>query len=236
MSANLVLLTQNRPRLLKQCLDSLLASDVKHDRAHGGDRWTLTVIDDGTTDNLAQRYLLDLPKPYCALEVFRNSSHNLGILKSAGVIASERHFRRGEWLCLMDNDCYFRPGWLERMIDMAEATEPMGFQLWGGQNHPFHARWDVEGHRMVECEQLAGTHMFMRWATWDTFGPLESNGPGVLMGEDVRFCEKFRATHARIGVAAPACVVDCGLTSSNGAASPGAWEKNVAREDGLYYE
>src|SRR5271169_1582854 len=105
---NIVLLTQNRYALLRQSIDSLLASAPPQAR-HTGNPWTLTVVDDGTTDNRAQQLLVELPKAYCHLEVWRNSAHNLGILKTSGVRASELHFGRGDWLCLMDNDCYMLP-------------------------------------------------------------------------------------------------------------------------------
>jgi GT2 family glycosyltransferase len=247
---SIVMLTQNRYKLMRQSIESLMASDNRQG-VHGGTgrSWVLTVVDDGTTDNQAQQFLMSLPKTHCDVRVYRNSDHNLGRLKTSGVIASEARFGRRDWLCLADNDTYFKPGWLERMEQMAEASEPHGFRLWGGQNHPHHRGTPLEFQwgrgaeltsgpsiRMNECETLAGTHMFMRWATWDSCGPMVSDGPGVLRGEDVAFCDRVRAAGGRIGVAAPPVVIDAGITSSNGAPSPGADIKIWTREPGVIYE
>jgi hypothetical protein len=123
------------------------------------------------------------------------------------------------------------------MIEMAESSESVCFRLWGGQNHPFHmalAHIRDGDARITECETLAGTHMFMRWETWDKHGPMKSDGPGVQRGEDVYFCQRVRAAGGRIGVASPPCVIDCGITASNGEPSPGAADK--PRVQGVLYE
>jgi glycosyltransferase involved in cell wall biosynthesis len=107
---NIILLTRDRPRLLRQCLDSLFGSAAGRKLPrHHPHPFTLTVIDDGTTDNAAQRILSDLPRNCCRLEVFRNSGHNIGELKSAGVVSADLYFGRGEWLCIADNDVYWQP-------------------------------------------------------------------------------------------------------------------------------
>lgn len=245
---NVAMITRDRYNLLEQAIRTLLASCGESVARTSTRPFTLLVLDDGSTDNRCQRLLQSLPKSHCDLLVYRNSSHWLGELKTSAVEASRGRFGRGDWLCIADNDTFWLAGWLERMEQMAEASEPYGFRLWGGQNHPAHQLWPVVKQPptstadgplfsdMRECETLAGTHMFMRWDTWDLFGPMVSDGPGVLMGEDVRFCRKVRESGGRIGVASPPVVIDAGITSSNGQPSPGAVEKAFTRVPGVIYE
>jgi glycosyltransferase involved in cell wall biosynthesis len=231
---NIVVLTRNRFTLMKQTIESLLVSDKRH--AHTGlmSGYTLLVVDDGSDDPQCQKYLRTLPRPHCAVLWQPASDHYVGELKSAGVFASEKLFGRGDWLCICDNDLWFAAGWLERMTEMAEASEQHGFRLWGGQNHPYHPRWDVADLAigMKECETLAGTHFFMRWATWDAFGPLQSAGPGPCMHEDVLFGERLRKNGGRIGVPVEPCVLDCGLASS----AFGSFSGTVSKMAGVVYE
>ena len=224
---NVVILTRDRPALLRQCIDSLKSSTEDH---------SLTIVDDGTADDSARNYLGFLPGPFCGVIHLADSEHNIGDLKTLGVSASRRRLGVGDWLCIADNDVFWMPGWLDRMHQIAIASEPLGYVLWGGQNHPFHKLWDTEVPGMKSCETLAGTHFFMRWSTWDKFGPLHSRWPGSLAFEDVDFCARIRDAGGKIGVASPPCVIDTGINGTNGAPSPGAVEKLARLVEGVIYQ
>ncbi len=235
---NIVLLTRDRPRLLRQCLDSLFGSVMAGGHKlprHQPHQFTLTVVDDGTTDNVAQRLLSDLPRNYCHLELHRRSDHNIGALRSGGVLSSALRFGRGEWLYLSDNDVYFTVAWLERLTDLAESTESLGFRLWGGQVHPFHQPVASES-RFTEHATLDGPSMLMRWNTWDNCGPMSGNGPGVYQGEDVFFCKAVTNKGGRIAVASPHVVYHTGLTNSEGKPATGYPERAAQRKADIYYE
>ena len=222
VKCNVVIVGRDRHRLMQQCFQSLVENTTD---------FGLTVFDDGS----------EPPYRYSEAHRIDDSNHNLGRLKTLAAYHSQEHWGRGDWLCLADDDCYFHPVWLDTMAALATASEPLGFRLWGGQNHPWHmtpehARPVLEVPGLIESYTLAGTHMFMRWATWNEFGPLESDGPGVCKMEDVRFCQRIKAAGFRIGVADPDVVSNCGLTQTGGTPAPGADEIRRRMAPGVLYE
>ena len=230
---NIVLLIHNRLRLTTQALTSL----ADHTDP---DAYTLTLVDDSSTDFRVQRLCRD----HIAAACFRieNSFHVLSQAKNAGVYWSEQVFGRGEYLCIADNDVYFCEGWLDRMVEAAQDSFFNGFRLWGGQAHPFHqpeaTRRLPNSNRIMHTHDcLAGTHWFMQWPTWDDFGPFDrTTAAGVCQSEDYAFTQRLRAAGHRIGVTVPHCVLDCGITQTDGKPSPGAEEKMKRRVEGVYYE
>ncbi len=256
---NIVLLVRDRYKLTEQTIRTLYENTDP-------DSFNLTIVDDESEDFRVQR-LLDIDKRgtfhflnrhNTSVVAVNNSSHVLSKLKNLGVYWSEQRFGRGDWLYLSDNDVYFKPGWLDTMIDRATYSEPLGFRLWGGQAHPFHQPIptkenleDVEnGEGLTEHDCLAGTSWLMRWETWDRYGPFATgNAPGVCQSEDYAFTEKMRNSsllrkfreldrepHPRIGVVNPHVVIDCGITNSDGKPSPGSDLKLIHRIPGVYYE
>ena len=218
MKTNIVLLTRDREELYQQTVESLYRETPEAE-------FDLMIIDDGSQK--------PVKAPHQARNsmVFRfeESEHNLGDLKSFGVRLSTEVFGRAEVLTLIDNDCFFLPGWLSRMSELISKSEPEGYRLWGGQNHPFHMKrgfsWPGPFNGLIESWTLAGTHMMLRWQTWDKFGPLKSEGPGPCRGEDCQLSRDLRATGAKIGIADPFVALDCGITQTSGTPSPGMDEK-----------
>lgn len=218
---NIVMLVQDRPELTRQSIVTLLLNTEIP--------WNLTVVDDGST-----RVTVELLRAF--LENRRNarwitlheSSHVIGGLKNLGVYWSEKEFGRSDWLYISDNDVYFTPGWAEKLMSAAIVAERCGVRLMGGQNHPFHhARETVNGRGASafawrEYESLAGTSWLMRWETWDRFGPLIENEPGVCKGEDHEFCMKIRNAGYEVAAIWPHVVLDTGITQTGGTPSPGA--------------
>lgn len=249
---NIVLLVRDRFKLTEQAIRSLYDHTPQ-------DQFNLTIVDDESMDFRVTK-MLRAYWPNTAVVSINNSTHILASLKNLGVYWSEQRFGRGEWLCLCDNDVYFKPGWLEVMEDRAKYSEPLGFRLWGGQAHPFHQPLTDEGgdllsEGLTRHDCLAGTHWFMRWDTWDLVGPLKGNAPGVCQSEDYAWTQQLRVrgiavppkypedAHivcrfgpAYIGVVHPHVVIDCGITNSDGQPAPGADLKLANRVAGVYYE
>jgi len=227
------MVTRDRPKLLFQTLKSLFGST-------DSSQFNLTVFDDGSNQETLEFMGLALPYPspkYFEYVYLPESDHNLGELKTKAVKHSEEIDGRGDWLCLIDNDVYFQPDWLPKMIEAATISSQYRFELWGGQNHPFHGHYPLGFTKLMEeTDTLAGTHMFMSWETWDVVTPLKSAGPGVCQGEDVELCKKVHAARGRIGVLTPPVVVDCGITQTNGQPCPGADIKRANMIPGIYYE
>lgn len=197
---NIIMLGRNRSALTKQSIESLYANTP-------GDGWTLTYVDDGSDDFRCLRYIRSITKKnFTILEVSTGSSHVLSQLKNLGAYYSEQRWGRGDWLYFSDNDVWFSPGWLPKMIDTAELTEPDGFRLWGGQVHPFHQPKGppiscgtvdaIDGKNIrknatiTEHSILDGPSWLMRWGTWDKYGPFQrTTAPGPCQSEEYPFCQ-----------------------------------------------
>ena len=225
---NIAMTCRDRFRLTEQAIQSLYANTPR-------DQFNLTVVNDGSTDFRIERLLewAVLEHGASVLNVW-NSRHILSDLKNLGVEWSRRRFMAHEWLCLCDNDLFFMPGWLDIMREAACATEP-DYVLWSGQQHPYHHPIS-ETDLVREYQALPGTHWFMRWKTWDWIEPIyASNVPGVCQGEDVTVSNFIREQGGKLGVPKTGCVIDCGLTNSEGKPQPGA-ELRTERMPGVYYE
>lgn len=226
---NIVMLVRDRYRLTNQSIWSLYKNSGTENNQY---EFNLTIVDDGSADFRVINLLSLLPTWHDNATVIsvNNSDHVLSKLKNLGVAWSQSRFGRGDFLCLCDNDVYFKPEWLGRMVKCA-LLEGYDFRIFGGQAHPFHkplgvVGWGTTYHFATEYDCLAGTHWFMPWSTWDEFGPLDPNtAPGVCQSEDWQFTEKIRKAGGRIGVTQPHCVIDCSLTQTDGKEAPGADQK-----------
>jgi len=222
---NIVMLVRDRYILTRQALDSLWEHTNYDD-------YTLTVVDDGSTDFRVRHFTPDL--------YVERSSHTLSQLKNLCIYWSEQHFGRGDWLYISDNDVYFANGWLSDLIRTAKLTERDGFNLWGGQHHPYHKPIDswISSVGMLcatEHDCLAGTSWLMRWSTWDKYGPFKRDtAPGVCQSEDYEFTQRLRADGGRIGVIHPHVVIHTGITNSEG--KPAVGSDLFPRVPGVIYE
>jgi len=237
---NVVMLCHNRLRLLQQALRTLYDNTPREE-------FTLTLVDDQSTDFRARRALEDWAQAGNAtLLTINKSAHVLARGKNLGAFWSEQSFGRGEWLALCDSDVAFTPNWLETLIAGAEAGEIHGFKLFGGQAHPFH-QFDpnlfitigerFKGTVLREHQVLDGPSWFMRWSTWDQTGPFSRDcAPGTCQSEDAEWCARLTQNGGRIGVVHPHVVLHTGLTNTAGADAPGRKEREAARVAGVLYE
>lgn len=250
---NVVMISKDRPRLLRQAIESLYANTVPKD-------FNLTVVDDDSQDFRAKKYLRSLTyRNFCLLEV-QNSGHVLAQLKNLGVFYSRQRFGAGDWLHLGDSDVCFMPGWLETLHTMAYCGETVGFRLFGGQVHPFHN--PISGPiyssdmkvALAEHAVLDGPSWFMRWKTWREVGPLSRTcAPGTCQSEDAEWCARLTAPinggsyrHAerygvgrgggRIGVVSPHIVIHTGLTNTKGEDCVGRAEREAMIPAGVVAE
>jgi len=212
---NVTMLCANRPRLLKQALDSI--GDLSNA--------TVTIRDAGMNkevDRLAIRW--------CQLDVTRrelfSSSRKLGTgpARNQVVASSAETFGRGDYLYLSDDDvCWTDPNWLAKLIDVYENMWSTGYRVLGAYCHPFSQ--PVTWHGSVyEVYALTSQSMLMRWSVWDEFGPFCDTPAGkVCQSEDVDFSNRIRAAGFKVGVISPALLVNTGITNSFGEKIPG-WE------------
>ncbi len=223
---NIVMLTRDRPRLLRQSLVTLY-ENTPHDA------FNLCLVDDWSTDPTA----LNIISAFNEYENFWWAStppagHVLADCKNFGVEQSEARFGRGDYLLLCDNDVCFLPGWHRILPPLSSQAAVVG-----GARHPYHAvnsRHRTRDGYLELTDAVAGTSQLMLWSIWDTYGPLQGNAPGVCQSEDFAFCQRIVADGLFVGYSAPACILDCGITNSDGQPSPGADVK--PRVEGVYYQ
>ena len=215
---NIVLSTCGRPVLLAQTLNTLLKN------TRDGD-YTLTIVEDGTEDfqisDIPNTVLLRI-MPRCGIT---------GRVRNLGIYFSEKHFGRGDYLYLSDNDVAFLPQWLETLIEYQHYGAEYGVALVGGWNHPYmQPRRDdgfgvnIAGGRytVMTHDAVSGASMLMRWETYDKYGPFDSWAPGVGQSEDVALCQKIIADGNLVGSIYPRVVLNAGVTNTLGQLSPGA--------------
>lgn len=232
-SVNIVMLVRDRYRLTKQAIESLYAHT-------DNSAFSLCLVNDESEDFRVCNFMRGWSHTHsnCSVVEISNSWHVLSQAKNLGVYWSEQRFGRGDWLCICDNDTYYLNEWLRIMIDRAEYSEKISFRLWGGQAHPFHTPIaNPADDGLTEHDCLAGTHWFMRWETWDIYGPFErTTAAGVCQSEDYAFTQSMRKLGARIGVIQPEVVIDTGITQTDGKPSPGADLKRERMIEGILYE
>ncbi len=228
---NVVILSHERLRLLRQCIESLYANTPM-------DQFNCVVCDDESQDFRVKKYLRSITHRNFSLLEATNSGHVLSQLKNTAAAYSEQRFGRGEFLHLGDSDVFFMPGWLERMTAMAKTSEmDARFQLWGGQVHPFHEPIKQIAVDMTEHSILDGPSWFMRWNTWDICGPLDrTTAPGPCQSEEYPYCQRIISNGGRIGAISPHVVIHTGLSNSNGQLAPGAEQRRAMIPEGVYAE
>jgi glycosyltransferase involved in cell wall biosynthesis len=233
MITNIVMISRGREKLTAQALESIYLNTELS-------TYTITIVEDGSADyfdmNLAT---------YISVICVR--SRILGELRNLGAYWAAKRFRRGDRICFLDNDVAVFPGWLERMIRDSEITSLssniaqlhcVGFgTVIGGCQHPFHKT----NYRMTNSDRtavnitdaVAGYSMLMSWATWDVFGPFDSNAPGIGQSEDYAFCQRVKAAGGIVGYSDPPVLSHCGITNSDGKPATGA--EDFPRVPGLLY-
>lgn len=242
---NIVMLVHNRLRLTEQALRTLAQNTP-------ADSYTLALVDDASDDFRTARLLTNyaLQRSNATHLRIEKSPHVLARGKNIGVAWSEQVFGRGDWLYLSDNDVAFLPGWITQMVQVAEASEPRGFKLWGGQVHPFHQPinngafcvqeiWgdEKEFARWTEHQVLDGPSWLMRWDTWNKIGPFSREcAPGPCQSEDAEWCARLVAAGGRIGVVHPHVVAHTGLTQTDGKDAPGRAAREAGMMEGVFYE
>lgn len=234
---NAVILTRNRPRLLHQCMESLVAHTDP-------EAYNLVLVDDAS-DNFCEGpdgwpYGLPRPKHSSFLRA-QNSGHVLAQLKNLGVAWSEQRFGRGEWLYIGDADTWFSKGWLSDLMHNASHSEEFRFCLWGGQVHPFHQINSTlhidDDVAITEHCAIDGPSWLMRWSTWDTFGPLaRTTEAGTCKGEDGAFGDRIRAAGYKLGCIQPHVVIHTGLRNTEGELAVGADIRAQQRIQDVIYE
>jgi hypothetical protein len=133
---------------------------------------------------------------------------------------------------MTDNDLYFTPSWLTRLLNAAKKGEPDEFRVLGGWNHPF-LQPDVStrvfavpyiapgDYGLRSHDAVTGASQLMRWETWERYGPLDAHAKGVGQSEDWKFCQDVIKDGGKCGSVYPRVVFNCGVTDTYGRPATG---------------
>lgn len=231
---SLVMPVAGRPELTSQAIHTAL------NNAHGI-VWLTLVLEMGTK----VEDLPGLPLENAGAQIIFNPLPKcIGAAKNAGVAYASKTFGRDSLLYLSDNDVWFAPGW-DMQLKKAHVAYPDSFQIIGGGCHPFlqpnnkFNGWfylDGKVYEVKSRDAVSGYSWLMSWETWDKYGPLDANAPGVRQSEDWAMCQRVIADGKFVGALTPEVVIHTGVTDSYGEKIPG-WEEIQARvPEGVLYK
>jgi hypothetical protein len=134
---------------------------------------------------------------------------------------------QGEFLYHTASDFFFRKGWLGALLANWPFAEACGVGLLGAYSHPFHRTTQIVsgigGYSICLKDMVSAGSWFMRWQTWDKFGPLNELHHGNWVGsEDSEFNFRLIAAGVKRATLVPEMVIHTGRTASNGQPTLGA--------------
>ena len=215
---DIVIPVHNRLELTKQTIESLLKNTPP-------DLYQLYIIDDLSTDG-TREYLMDHAN---VMPIFFNNE-NIGPGASRNKVCdfiTQRGYR-SKYLYHSDNDVYFTPGWLQRLVEAYEEACNDVLVL-GASCHPYlqnSHRVDFPGYAIGIKDAVSGYSQLMTWETWDKYGPFDETMRGAekkIMGsEDWAFCQKIIKDGFKVGSIEPELVIPCGKTNTYGDPATGS--------------
>lgn len=223
---DIIIPCHNRLEHTKQTLESLLKNTHP-------DLYQLYIVDDLSTDGTREY----LQKHANIVPIFFNDE-NIGPGASRNMVCdfiTQRGYR-SKYLYHSDNDVYFTPGWLERLIETFEKFPTIWgdkLKLLGGSCHPYlqnNTYYVVESnipHNQVGIKDaVSGYSQLMTWETWDKYGPFDEtmrNAEKKIMGsEDWAFCQKIIQDGFLVGSLEPEVVIPTGKTNTYGDLATGS--------------
>lgn len=203
-SVDIIILTRDKPELLRTCIDSVLTKTGYPD-------YRITIVDNGSQEEATLDYLAGLRK-HPAITVIRDESpFNYSHLNNMAAWRSE-----AEYLCLMNNDIeIISPDWLDEMMGHAlqENVGAVGARLWypderlqhggvvlgigGVAGHAFKyigkGEYGYFGRACLQQEfsAVTGACLLVRKEHFDHVGGLDAENLPVAFN-DVDFCLKLR--------------------------------------------
>lgn len=219
---NFTMQVRDRHRLTVQALTSLAAASLDQEMS-------VTVLDDRSNPTTAS-WVRQWCNLYGAHYVRNEEPLGTGQLRNMVMEESRKFWGQGEYVAPHDNDVFFRPRWMEKLIECYEESWQYGFRLMGAYGHPYHH--PIEGEQWVKVgtlkvkpvQALATQSMFMAWNVWDQYGPFcDTPTDKTCQSEDVDFTNKLRKDGFRLGVVTPHLINATALKNTFGEPGPG-WE------------
>lgn len=222
---NIVMTVHNRWELTKQSLDSL----IKHTDPK---LYSLHVIDDRSLEENYKKLMLYWGRQDESIEfeLYQNiNAISPGASRNYVCRKITQDKKRGEYLYHSDNDVFFTPEWLEKLIDAFEWVKPV-VKVLGGGCHPYLQNKEViqiDLQKKVGIKDaVSGYSQLMTWDIWDKYGPFDETMRDAeikIMGsEDWAFCRKIVETGYKVGSIEPEIVIHTGKTNTYGNPSTGS--------------
>src|SRR5271166_4357573 len=126
---NFTMQVRDRFRLTKQALESLAASSP--------DRYSVTVLDDRSQDE-TRDFVMAWCARYGARYIRNDEPLGTGQLRNMVMEESRYYFGQGDYVAPHDNDVFFKPLWLDTLIQCYEVAQTYRFRLMGAYGHPYH--------------------------------------------------------------------------------------------------
>ena len=203
MKFPIIITSYNRPRLLKQTLESLIKNTDSQleiiiiDDCSTHDTWS--VVDKISYDDINWQKLIER-KP-------------IGYVRNEGIrlISSDYDF-----IYFSDDDIYFLPHWDTVLLKAMERYPQI--KIIGGRRHPHHRvmeRWQLNDYQVTTSDNQAGYSLLVKRDDFNTFGkfkefPLDTRGY-----EDSQFVEFFREKGGIIAAVEPPVLYHCGIQGTN---------------------
>lgn len=217
---------RDRFNLTRQALESLASS--------GLEGMTVTVLDDRSLDN-TRDLVVTWSREHKAKYIRNDQPLGTGQLRNMVMEESRKHFGKGDYIAPHDNDTFYKPGWMQRLVTCYEATQVWKVAIIGAYGHPYHipsAEWlevldpitKKDVFKVREVQALATQSMFMAWDVWDRYGPFcDTPIDKTCQSEDVDFTNRIRKDGSRLGVVYPHLIHATALKNTFGEPGPG-WE------------
>ncbi len=204
----------NRPKLLKQTLESL-AENTKFN-------FYPIIIDDGSEIHTA-KYLEQLADNGAIHLIQNPATIGVGLCRNLGAAISPP---TSPYLYFSDSDMYFTKNWDQVLLETAQQHQEIA--ILSGYQHPYHHTITSQKlsfssrHELHLTHQQGAASMLIRRELWNQIGPFISTPPGHTGGEDVVLCDKAKACGYQIASIYPSVVIHAGITRPDGSKTAGA--------------
>lgn len=212
----------NRWEHTKQSLDSLFENTW----VNGDINFNLWVVDDFSTPENRSK-LIEYHETH-RFNLILNPE-NIGPAASRNDVCKMITEKgRGDYLYHSDNDVYFTPNWLQKLVTAFDEVKD-NVLLLGGGCHPYlqnNATLGIVGGQIGIKDAVSGYSQLMTWKTWYKYGPFDEGNrtqPEKIMGsEDWAFCQRIIKDGYKVGSLEPEVVIATGKTNTYGKPATGS--------------
>lgn len=207
----------NQVNYTRQCIDSMIK--------HGLDVSRLVVVDNGSSDD-TKNYLNTLA---LGGRIFNKSNLGCGVAWNQGALALQ-----SEWTIIMNNDVLVSRGWVENLIDVAEANglkiiSPALIE--GPQDYDFDAFAEDAMAKMKDALRIGGRHavcLAVHESVWLEIGYFQPI-PKLLGYEDTMFFHEVDKARIPIGMTGRSWLHHYGSITQSALKQ----ERGLSEKDGL---